>query len=243
MNHTHADHGFTRLRPALVVLAQPPAAAQPGEGPLHDPALGQRHEPRRPLRPADHHAPERRPGEHLLVQIPGGVVAVGVDDLQARQFVPQPQVEQGAAGPAVMHVGGGDQHGQDQARAVHPQVPLAAVDLLAVVEAVRPADRRGLDGLAIGSGGTGAGVAASLAADLLTQGFVDPFPGAVPTPTAIPGMNGAPGREVLGQQAPLAAGADQVEDAIEDLAQVGRRSAHPLGFGQEGLDQGPLLIG
>src|SRR3954463_4604724 len=37
-DHGDVDHGLTGLRLPLVVLAQPPVPAQPGERPLHDPA-------------------------------------------------------------------------------------------------------------------------------------------------------------------------------------------------------------
>ena len=55
-------------------------------------------------------------------------------------------------------------------------------------------------------------------------------------PPAIPGVDGAPRREALREEPPLAAGADQVQDGVEDGAQVGRGPAHPLGPRQEGLD-------
>src|SRR3954464_14858869 len=37
LSHSDVDHRLTRLRLPLVVLAQPPIPAQPGERPLHDP--------------------------------------------------------------------------------------------------------------------------------------------------------------------------------------------------------------
>src|SRR5262249_50347843 len=68
-------------------------------------------------------------------------------------------------------------------------------------------------------------------------------PGAVVAPASVPGVDRGPGREVVRQQAPLAAGADQVEDGVEHLAQFGRRPAGALGPGEERLDEGELVIG
>src|SRR5512146_213509 len=47
MNRTDLDHCFARIGVPLIVPTVPPVAAQPGERPLHDPAAGQLHEPRR----------------------------------------------------------------------------------------------------------------------------------------------------------------------------------------------------
>src|SRR5262249_8730185 len=80
-------------------------------------------------------------------------------------------------------------------------------------------------------------------ADPLAQGLVDAVPGAVVAPASVPGVDRGPGREVVRQQAPLAASADQVEDGVEHLAQFGRRPAGALGPGEERLDEGELVIG
>jgi hypothetical protein len=72
---------------------------------------------------------------------------------------------------------------------------------------------------------------------------VDVFPSTVPAPAAIPRVDGTPRRKVLGEQAPLAAGAHQVEDAVENLPQVRGRAAQALRLGQERLQQRELLVG
>src|SRR5262249_5958351 len=41
---------------------------------------------------------------------------------------------------------------------------------------------------------------------------------------------------------PWAAGADQTEDAVENLALVGRRTAQALALGKEGLNQGKMMV-
>src|SRR3954451_21223034 len=39
MNHCHPNHGLTRLRKPLVILAESTIPSQPAEGPLHHPTL------------------------------------------------------------------------------------------------------------------------------------------------------------------------------------------------------------
>ena len=51
MDHGDIDPGLTTLRVRLIVLAQPPVPAQPGERPLDDPPLGQDDEPLRVVAP------------------------------------------------------------------------------------------------------------------------------------------------------------------------------------------------
>ena len=56
--------------------------------------------------------------------------------------------------------------------------------------------------------------------------------------------DGALGREVAGQVAPLAAGAEEIENGVEDVVQVGRAGPTAAGFGRDvGLDQGLLDVG
>ena len=67
--------------------------------------------------------------------------------------------------------------------------------------------------------------------------------GAVVPPLVEVAPDGALGREVLGQVAPLAAGAQDVEDGIDDVAQVGLAGPAAGVDGDVRLDQGPLRVG
>src|SRR5262249_17680531 len=186
---------------------------------------------------------ERSPGHPVAAGLAGGEGAAGEDDLQPRQVVPQPAVEQRHPAAGVVDAGRRHHDRQQEPQAIDPGVPLAAGDLLAGVVAALAALRGRLDRLAVGGRGPRAGVAPGAGADPLAQGLVDAVPGAVVAPASVPGVDRGPGREVVRQQAPLAAGADQVEDGVEHLAQFGRRPAGALGPGEERLDEGELVIG
>jgi hypothetical protein len=57
-------------------------------------------------------------------------------------------------------------------------------------------------------------------------------------------VDGLPGREVVGKEAPSAAAAHDVEESVEDLAQgVHPRASGSSGGGKMGLYAGPLGVG
>src|SRR4029079_9594741 len=63
----------------------------------------------------------------------------------------------------------------------------------------------------------------------------------VPGVEEVPG--GGPGAELLGEVAPGGAGAEDPEDAVEDLAPISRGAAGTSGRGDEVPDELPLWIG
>src|SRR5262249_35663337 len=137
-----------------------------------------------------------------------------------------------------------DHGGHDQAQGVDDDVPLAAVDLLVRVLAMRPALLGGLDALAVDNPHAGALLAAGTAADSVAQGVVDLGPGAVVAPLVEVVVAGAPGGEVMGKHPPGATAAEDVEDAVENLTKVdGARPSARLGGREEALEAFPLGAG
>jgi hypothetical protein len=53
----------------------------------------------------------------------------------------------------------------------------------------------------------------------LSDRGIDPLEGAVDSPLSEVMVDGLPGREVVGEQAPSAAALEDIEDGVEDLAQ------------------------
>src|SRR5512135_3504375 len=81
-------------------------------------------------------------------------------------------------------------------------------------------------------------------ADLLAEQVVDPVEGPVVPPLVEIAPDGALGGQVAGQVAPLAAGAEDVEDGVEDVPHPGLARPPAAGLGREvRLDQVPLGIG
>ena len=220
-----------------------PAAApdQPGEGPLHHPAPRQQDEALLPRRLADqlqHQAAELlRPADGRLVR------PVGPDQLQPREAALEPGRDELDA-VAVLDRGRVDDDRQEQPHGVDDDVPLPARDPLAHVVAPRLAPLGGVDALAVDDRRRGALLAAVGVPQPGAEHVEDLRPGAVEPPPAVVEVDGAPGGQVVGHHPPGDAAADQVEDAVEDLAEVDVAGpAAGLGLGQQGLDELPLLVG
>jgi len=76
---------------------------------------------------------------------------------------------------------------------------------------------RRLDTLTIQDGRTGVRMTASGLSHLSPQAVVNPLPGPVQTPVAEVGVDGWPGWQIMRQQAPLTARAQDIEDGIDNL--------------------------
>jgi len=74
--------------------------------------------------------------------------------------------------------------------------------------------------------------------DVLEQ----PFPGVVGRPQLMPLLDRLPRAETLGQRAPLAAGAEPVNDPVDHLAVVPPSAAPIVARGQQRLQHRPLLV-
>ena len=79
---------------------------------------------------------------------------------------------------------------------------------------------------------------------LLTQGSVDLRPDARLTPSAVVMKDNAIRREVVGQQAPGGAGAQDIEDGVDDFpAGILDRASAGLGRRQQGFQEPPFGVG
>jgi len=69
-----------------------------------------------------------------------------------------------------------------------------------------------------------------------------PLPGSIRRPLAEVVIDDQPGRPVMGEHAPGAATAEEIEDGVQDLTcRVGGRSAAWLGCADQRLNQGHAL--
>ncbi len=144
---------------------------------------------------------------------------------------------------AVLDVGGVDHGDQQEANGIDQDVTFPALDLLGRVIARNAAAFRGFHRLTVDHRGRGNGLAPLLLARLDGQGMVDAATGAVLTPGPDVAVHRAAGRKFLGQHAPLAAGREQIEKRVDNLAQD-RRSGPTdrLRRRQMGCDQGLLPV-
>ena len=103
-------------------------------------------------------------------------------------------------------------------------MPLAALDPFGCIETYLPAMAIGFHALAIEDGGSGAGSLALTPTQFITQLLVDGLPGLIECPLAKDMIDGLPGREVDGQEAPLNTTFDDIEYGVDYETPVRGRS-------------------
>jgi len=147
------------------------------------------------------------------------IAAIGEDQAEPGEAPAQPAADQRQP-IAILDVGGVDDDHQQQAQGVDQNVALAAVDLLAGVIASGPAGFGGPHALAVDDASGRRGLPAGLLARRHDQLGVQYLPGSILPPAPEIAEHRALGRQLLGQKVPGAAGAQQIEDGVQDLAQV-----------------------
>jgi len=134
-DHGEAEEGGDGTGVALEVSGQAAVAADPGEGALDDPALGQDDEAMGIAALDDLQGPRAGLGNdpgHLWPLVAG----VGEDALDKRKGSPR-RAQQVTRAIAILHVGGVNRHAQEEAQRVDQDVTLAAGDFLARIKPLR----------------------------------------------------------------------------------------------------------
>lgn len=234
------DHRLAALGQPLVVAGQPPAPDQPGERPLDDPATVQQDEPLLTRRLPDQF--EHEPAELLRPSDGRFVGPVGPDQLQPRELRLEPLGD--PLDPvAILDRGRVHDHRQEQAHGVDDEVPLPARDPLARVVTPVVAPLGGVHGLAVDDRCRRALLPAVGVPQPGPEHVEDLPPGAVESPPSVVIVDRAPGGQVVRQHPPGDTAFDDVEDAVENFAEVDRAGPPAgLSLGQEWLDQLPLGV-
>jgi len=134
-DHGEADEGCDGARVALEVASQTSIAADPGEGALDNPALGQNDKAVGLAALDDLQGPA--PGlTDKLRHLWSLIARVSEDALDERERAPC-AAQHVAGAVAILHVGGMDGDAQQEAERVDEDMALAARDLLARIKALR----------------------------------------------------------------------------------------------------------
>ncbi|GAA3289376.1 hypothetical protein GCM10020295_01120 [Streptomyces cinereospinus] len=157
-----------------------------GEEPLDDPPLGQRHAPFLVVAAFDDRQDQDGRCQAVLDEV-AGVAAVGPNEGKAMVCLGH-LLRQDPGSGAVADIRGGDHHAQQQAEGVDHDVPLAAVDELAAVEAaaVRTDDGVRLDGPRVDHPGCRLRLPPQLLADPRVQPVVELLDQGGVAPTRMP---------------------------------------------------------
>jgi hypothetical protein len=135
-DHGETDEGCDGAGIALEVAREAAIVADPSEGAFDDPTLGQDDELVQFVAFDNLDAPTSGPGSGS--GDPWSLIAgIGEDALDEREQTAGAPIEDQPRAVAILHVGGMDHDVQEQAERVDENVPLAARDLLARIEALR----------------------------------------------------------------------------------------------------------
>jgi hypothetical protein len=242
MRHGYIDDGLCGVGLSFIVFAQAPPPSQPAKGPLHNPALALNVEAFGAWHGFNNVQAYSESLPDPLHQLTS-ISAVGPDQLD-RAVGLQNGSQETLSGIAILDVGGRHHDHQHQSQRVHDQVTLGAIDLLTGIIASSFIALGAFDRLAVQDGRTGFGFAPLGVTEPFTEVFVQCEPEPDENPIAIIAVERRPRRQILGHVAPLATGADDVKDAIKNLAI--RVNSRPPRLGkrfEQVIDDLPLPIG
>src|SRR5215210_2048074 len=135
-------------------------------------------------------------------------------------------------------------HDQQQTQGIDDDVPLAAFHFLMRIDARRSTSFGRFHALTVDDRRARVGLFAHTTPDFLAQCVIDTAPGAITRPFAEVVVDVAPAGEVMRQEAPLDASPVEIEDSVDDCAQIDGSFAARTGWlGQQRGDDLPFTIG
>jgi hypothetical protein len=227
------DPGLGAGDGSLGVLCEPAAAAEPGEGQLNHPSSRQDFEALRMIGALDDlEGPSSNLAEAPL-EFLAAISAIGEDVTQPGIAVANGVQHLDGTVP-ILDIGAVDDEPDQTAECVRQDVSLAALDLLASVEAPDAAAFGGLDALAVDDASGRTGLPAFQFARRGDEMVADRLQKAAVAPIVEIALDRGVEREILGQQRPRAAARGQIQDRVHDLPQVRRpRTTERLRLRQE----------
>jgi hypothetical protein len=135
-DHRQTHEGCNDARVSLEIASQATVAANPSESSLDDPTLGQHDELVQFAALDDFDAPMTRTCGGLR-HARSLIAGIGEDALDEGKEAARASIENQPRTIAILHVGGMNDDVQEKAERIDKDVPLAARDLLACIEALR----------------------------------------------------------------------------------------------------------
>src|SRR5271170_3660906 len=224
----------------LEVLGETPAAAEPGEGAFDHPSPGQQLEAFDASRTLDDLDRPRAAIGDRCEQLRAAIDAIGEDMAQLGEAAAQ-RSQQRYGTVRILDVGFMHPHGEQEAFGIGDDMALASLDALAGINPAWTTALGGRCALAVDDCGRGVGVAPDKLAGARHQRGADPLPGAVVAPAVEIALHSRARRKVPWQGAPLTAGPQQVEDGVDDRAQIAlARTPQPTRRRQERSEPRPF---
>src|ERR1700732_1236371 len=203
----------------LEVLGEASAPTNPSQAALHHPPPRQELEAFDAGRALDDFDRPRSAIGDGVEQLFAAIDAVGKDMAQLREGSPQ-RAQQRNRTVRILDVGFVHAHGEQEPLGVGDDMALASLDAFAGVNPARAAAFGRRHALAVDNAGVGCEIATLLLADPGHQPGVDPLPSAVVAPAIEIALHRRARRKFTRQGAPLTAGPQQIQDGVDDRAQV-----------------------
>ena len=135
-DHGEADEGNGGSGVALKVARQAAVVTDPGEGSFHDPAFGQDDEAMQLVALDDFQLPATGLGDSIG-DLRSLIAGIGEDTFDEGEQAAGASIENQSRAVAILYIGRMDNDSQEQAERIDENMPLAARDLLARIEALR----------------------------------------------------------------------------------------------------------
>ena len=136
-DHGEADEGGDGSGVALEVAREAAIAADPGEGALDDPSLGQDDEAVQIVALDDLELSSCRSWRRLLAIFGSLIAGIGEDAFDEGEQAARAPIETSRGAIAILDIGGMDDDVQQEAERIDEDMALATRDLLARIEALR----------------------------------------------------------------------------------------------------------
>jgi hypothetical protein len=202
---------------SLEVSREAATSAEPCKGSFDDPAPRQELEAFDPKRPFDNlDVPSPAMGE-CVDELFAAIHPVGKDMFEPGKAISQ-AFQQGDGAMDILNVGGMNVDGQEETIGVGDDVSLASIDPLSGVKAAWATGLRRRSTLAIEDSRRRLGFTPEFASCLPNQSSDDPVPPAGVAPRVKIALDSRVRRELARQGPPLAAGGQNVENRLYDLA-------------------------
>src|SRR5262245_24904370 len=219
MNRSKIEHSFTTFGAMFIIFTQPPVTAQPGKGPLDNPATRQNLEANLIGFTLHNFQDNIETIPNPVNQAIFLVHSIGPQLLEGRNGLAQ--LVQNQFGPLViLDVGGMNDHLQQITDRINYNMTFAAFDLFAGIVASFSAGFGGFDTLAVDHSCARIYGPSSFETLLLAQDTVNPLPSPIHCPFAVVIVDTVVVGVLFGQILPLATSSGHIEDGVHHLPQI-----------------------
>ena len=245
--HCQINQRFAGARQFFIIFAQAAIVVQPTKGSLHHPTARQNMKSLEVIVTLDDFPHPAKGGFDPVGKGLTAIACISPQQFQAWQVQTLVQLgQQLLAAWLVLHIAGGNQDREQQPHGIDHDMPFAAVHSFTGIIPSFSFDQGGFDRLGIDNGSTWRRFAAYLLSHLPMQQAIYLLPETIQSPLTVMVINRLPGRQIVGQHAPLTAGSQEIQHCVDDFTHwplLGASAgAQGTGVRQKSFEIFPFLI-